>query len=69
MMLSEKKYGITIEIMAQYVVPRLTPQTVNATLSLDQYTILMEVCDELSLIHDHKYISLHELIDNIVFTE
>lgn len=42
-MLSDKKYGLSVNIMATRVMPSLLPQTVNPSLNLEQFTILLEV--------------------------
>lgn len=44
-MLSDKKYGLTVNIMATRVTPSLLPQTVNPSLNLEQFTILIEVIE------------------------
>lgn len=45
LMLSDKKYGLSVNIMATRVMPSLLPQTVNPSLNLEQFTILLEVSD------------------------
>lgn len=42
-MLSDKKYGLSVNIMATRVMPSLLPQTVNPSLNLEQFTMLLEV--------------------------
>lgn len=42
-MLSDKKYGLSVNIMATRVMPSLIPHTVNPSLNLEQFTILLEV--------------------------
>lgn len=42
-MLSDKKYGLSVNIMATRVMPSLLPQTVNPALNLEQFTMLLEV--------------------------
>lgn len=42
-MLSDKRYGLSVNIMATRVMPSLLPQTVNPSLNLEQFTILIEV--------------------------
>ena len=44
-MLSDKKYGLSVNIMATRVMPSLLPQTINPSLNLEQFTILLEVSD------------------------
>lgn len=46
-MLSDKRYGLTINLMATKVMPSLLPQTVNPSLNLEQFTILLEVLQEM----------------------
>lgn len=45
-MLSDKKYGLSVNMMATRVLPSLVPQTVNPSLNLEQFMILLEVSDE-----------------------
>ncbi|XP_045464200.1 SCY1-like protein 2 [Harmonia axyridis] len=47
LMLSDKKYGLTVNLMATKVMPSLLPQTVNPSLNLEHFTILMEVLQEM----------------------
>lgn len=42
-MLSDKKYGLSVNMMATRVMPSLLPQTVNPSLNLEQFMILLEV--------------------------
>ncbi|XP_046394764.1 SCY1-like protein 2 isoform X2 [Ischnura elegans] len=46
-MLSDKKYGLSVNLMATRVMPSLIPQTVNPSLNLEQFTILLEVLQEM----------------------
>jgi len=46
-MLSDKKYGLNINMMATHLLPSLLPMTVSPTLNLEQFTILMEVIREM----------------------
>ncbi|XP_055845977.1 SCY1-like protein 2 isoform X3 [Episyrphus balteatus] len=46
-MLSDKKYGLSVNIMATRIMPSLIPHTVNPSLNLEQYTILLEVLQEM----------------------
>lgn len=46
-MLSDKKYGLSVNLMATRVMPSLLPQTVNPSLNLEQFTILLEVLQEM----------------------
>lgn len=43
LMLSDKKYGLSVNLMATRVMPSLLPQTINPSLNLEQFTILLEV--------------------------
>ncbi|XP_039287541.1 SCY1-like protein 2 [Nilaparvata lugens] len=47
LMLSDKKYGLSVNLMATRVMPSLLPQTVNPSLNLDQFTCLLEVLQEM----------------------
>ncbi|XP_024936571.1 SCY1-like protein 2 isoform X2 [Cephus cinctus] len=46
-MLNDKKYGLSVNLMATRVMPSLLPQTVNPALNLDQFTLLLEVLQEM----------------------
>ncbi|XP_070509672.1 SCY1-like protein 2 [Chironomus tepperi] len=46
-MLSDKKYGLSVNMMATRVMPSLLPQTVNPSLNLEQFMILLEVLQEM----------------------
>ncbi|CAO1315978.1 unnamed protein product [Diamesa hyperborea] len=46
-MLSDKKYGLSVNVMATRVMPSLLPQTVNPSLNLEQFMILLEVLQEM----------------------
>ncbi|KAF6201763.1 hypothetical protein GE061_004158 [Apolygus lucorum] len=46
-MLSDKRYGLSVNVMATRVMPSLLPQTVNPSLNLEQFTILLEVLQEM----------------------
>ncbi|XP_024084820.1 SCY1-like protein 2 isoform X2 [Cimex lectularius] len=46
-MLSDKKYGLSVNVMATRVMPSLLPQTVNPALNLEQFTVLLEVLQEM----------------------
>lgn len=48
-MLSDKKYGLSVSIMATRVMPSLLPQTVNPSLNLEQFTILLEVSQTINI--------------------
>ncbi|XP_071054060.1 SCY1-like protein 2 isoform X2 [Onthophagus taurus] len=47
LMLSDKKYGLSVNLMATKVMPSLLPQTVNPSLNLEQFTILLEVLQDM----------------------
>ncbi|XP_057660574.1 SCY1-like protein 2 isoform X1 [Diorhabda carinulata] len=47
LMLTDKKYGLSVNLMATKVMPSLLPQTVNPSLNLEQFTILLEVLQEM----------------------
>jgi SCY1-like protein 2 len=59
-MLSDKKYGLSVNLMATRVMPSLLPQTVNPSLNLDQFTNLLEVLQEM-LDHIDRYVSMGRL--------
>lgn len=46
-MLSDKKYGLSVNLMATRVMPSLLPQTVNPQLNLEQFSILFDVLQEM----------------------
>lgn len=47
LMLSDKKYGLTVTMLATRVMPSLLPQTVNPGLKLEHFTSLIEVLHEM----------------------
>ncbi|KAL1518045.1 hypothetical protein ABEB36_001731 [Hypothenemus hampei] len=47
LMLSDKKYGLSVNLMATKVLPHLAPQTVNPSLNLEQFTVLIEVLQDM----------------------
>jgi len=54
-MISNKKNGLSVSLMATRVMPSLLPQTMNPSLSLEQFTNLLEVLQEmLELIDRHQ---------------
>jgi SCY1-like protein 2 len=59
-MLSDKKYGLSVNLMATRVMPSLLPQTVNPSLNLEQFTNLLEVLQEM-LDHIDRYIGTASL--------
>ncbi|KAL5291270.1 hypothetical protein ACFFRR_010588 [Megaselia abdita] len=46
-LLSDRKYGLSIQVMATHIMPSLMPQTVNPALNLEQYLVLHEVLQEM----------------------
>lgn len=52
-MLSDKKYGLSVNMMATRVMPSLLPQTVNPSLNLEQFMILLEVSYSFSSFMPH----------------
>lgn len=46
-MLSDKKYGLSVNLMATKVMPHLIPQTVNPSLNLEQFQVLLEVLQDM----------------------
>ncbi|CAH1102136.1 unnamed protein product [Psylliodes chrysocephalus] len=47
LMLTDKRYGLSVNLMATKVMPSLLPQTVNPSLNLEQFTILIEVLQDM----------------------
>lgn len=56
-LLSDKKYGLTVNIIATSVMPSLVPHTVCPALNLETFTLLLEVLQEMLDIID-RYILL-----------
>ncbi|XP_011696936.1 PREDICTED: SCY1-like protein 2 [Wasmannia auropunctata] len=55
LMLTDKKYGLSVNWMATHAMPSLLPQTVNPKLNLDQFILLLEVLqDMLNNIERHQ---------------
>ena len=46
-MISNKKNGLSVSLMATRVMPSLLPQTMNPSLSLDQFSNLLDVLQEM----------------------
>lgn len=46
-MISNKKQGLSVSLMATRVMPSLLPQTMNPQLSLEQFCNLLEVLQEM----------------------
>ena len=53
-MISNKKNGLSVSLMATRVMPSLLPQTMNPSLSLEQFSNLLEVLQEM-LDHIDRY--------------
>lgn len=49
-LLSDRKYGLSIQVMATHIMPSLIPQTVNPALNLEQYLVLHEVSERVAVI-------------------
>ncbi|CAK9798389.1 SCY1-like protein 2 [Anthophora quadrimaculata] len=47
LMLTDKKYGLTVSWMATRVMPSLLPQTINTALNLKQFEILLKVLQDM----------------------
>ena len=47
MMLTDKKYGLSVNWMATHAMPSLLPQTVNPKLNLEQFILLLEVLQDM----------------------
>ncbi|KAG7211113.1 hypothetical protein KM043_010440 [Ampulex compressa] len=47
LMLMDKKYGLSVNWMATRAMPSLLPQTVNPTLNLEQFVLLLEVLQDM----------------------
>lgn len=45
--MSNKKYGLNINIIATKVMPILLPVTVNSSLNLEQFTTLYEILQDM----------------------
>lgn len=54
MLEDNKKYGLSVNLMATRVLPSLLPQTVNPSLHLEQFTCLLEVMHHM-LDHIDRY--------------
>lgn len=65
-MLSDKKYGLSVNIMATRVMPSLIPQTVNPSLNLEQFTILLEVNFKIIIIITLMYLVAYDVIKFII---
>ncbi|XKL63551.1 hypothetical protein PGB90_005915 [Kerria lacca] len=53
-MLNDKKYGLTVNILATHVMPSLIPHTVSTALNLESFTLLLEVLQEMLDIIDRN---------------
>lgn len=47
LMLTDKKYGLSVNWMAAHAMPSLLPQTVNPALNLEQFILLLEVLQDM----------------------
>ncbi|KAK0090246.1 hypothetical protein PV325_001941 [Microctonus aethiopoides] len=47
LLLSNKKYGLSINLLATKVMPILLPVTVNPSLNVDQFTVLLEILQDM----------------------
>jgi len=47
MLTDTKKFGLSVNLMATRVMPSLLPQTVNPSLHLEQFCILLDVLQEM----------------------
>ncbi|KAL0120277.1 hypothetical protein PUN28_008140 [Cardiocondyla obscurior] len=47
LMLTDKKYGLSVNWMATHAMPSLLPQTVNPKLNLEQFILLLEVLQDM----------------------
>lgn len=45
--MSNKKYGLSINLLATKVMPILLPVTVNPSLNVDQFTVLLEILQDM----------------------
>lgn len=46
-MLTDKKFGLSVNWMAVHAMPSLLPQTVNPALNLEQFILLLEVLQDM----------------------
>jgi SCY1-like protein 2 len=66
LMLSDnKKYGLSVNLMATRVMPSLLPQTVNPRLHLEQFSTLLEVLQEM-LEHIDRFVVYHLSLDSFI---
>ncbi|XP_054012901.1 SCY1-like protein 2 isoform X1 [Hylaeus anthracinus] len=64
LMLTDKKYGLSVSWMATRAMPSLLPQTINLALNLEQFELLLKVLqDMLCLIERHQ--RTHLTLDNL----
>lgn len=47
MMLCDKRYGLSVNLIATRVLPLLIPQLVNPTLQFDHFVVVHEVLQEM----------------------
>ncbi|XP_077302425.1 SCY1-like protein bma [Arctopsyche grandis] len=66
LMMTDKKYGLTISLMATRVIPLLMPQTINPSINLEQFTIIIEMLREMfDLVEKHQRNKLKADIINL----
>ena len=56
-MISNKKNGLSVSLVATRVMPSLLPQTMNPSLSLEQFSNLLEVLQEMLELIDRLFIN------------
>ena len=65
-MISNKKNGLSVSLMATRVMPSLLPQTMNPSLSLEQFTNLLEVLQEMLELID-RFLQMADDVISIFF--
>ncbi|XP_043286270.1 SCY1-like protein 2 isoform X2 [Venturia canescens] len=63
-LMSNQKYGLTLNLMATKVMPLLLPVTVNPSLNIDQFSLLIEVLQEM-LTHIERNRGSQLKLDNL----
>ncbi|XP_034174802.1 SCY1-like protein bma isoform X1 [Osmia lignaria lignaria] len=64
LMLSDKKYGLSVNWMATGAMPSLLPQTINPSLNLEQFELLFKVLQDM-LNHIERYQRNQLTLDNL----
>nr|XP_012140238.1 PREDICTED: SCY1-like protein 2 isoform X2 [Megachile rotundata] len=64
LMLTDKKYGLTVNWMATGAMPSLLPQTINPALDLEQFELLFKVLQDM-LNHIERYQRNQLTLDNL----